>query len=1101
MHLNRRRQGRVGRRLILETLESRQMLAADFELLVDATAAPERGGSNPAQLTVVGDVTFFVAMTSTTGAELWKTDGTEAGTVMVKDIRGGRVGSSPTMLTNVNGTLFFVASDGNHGAQLWTSDGTSEGTQISSSIAGATSTSYFTDMLAVGDVVYFIAPTPTGKGLWRSDGSEAGTTLIRSVGYNRFDTNSRSLIECNGNLFFIGNEGAQGAELGKSDGTTAGTGIVRDINPGGSSGLPVSPWQRFPASLANVGGVVYFAAASNWSSSDFELWKSDGTSVGTVLVKDINPGDFFASNPQHLTAYNGKLIFLANDGTNGLELWSSDGTAAGTTLLKNVAAFSSSGFPSSSILTGADSPLFTEHNGLLYFIAADASNKELWRTDGTAAGTFKVSGVLSASPHFSGFELTSIGGSLYFMDANGKAFKSDGTTVGTTQLKQFSGSPLSNTNPSFPTLGSFTRLGDQILLVGSTSETGGELWTTDGTPAGTAQLKDIVTGNGSSSPGTPVEFGGTLYFTAAGKLWTSDGSEASSIALTSPLGETLSGIGGLNALGDAMYFTATSPATGRELWRTDGTPAGTTMVKDTRPGTTSGTFNSLKRVGDKLYFNDGDLQLWESDGTELGTKPIAVAQNGSSNYLAHFNGALYFPAEVDDSGQELWRVDANGAVKLKDFTVDDRGGEPQDFVELGGLLYFTAHNGDWSKRDLWRTDGTPEGTTLAVDLNGNNQSGVSNITLYQGALYFEMLDDQFVSSLWKSDGTSAGTALVKGINSTGSGFGAGNFVEVNGILYFTADDGVNGIQVWRSDGTTEGTYRVTSATSGLAPSWPRSLTNVYGTLYFSAYDEVHGEELWKSDGTSEGTVLVKDFVPGSGGSAITWIRSHRGGVMVAAMTPEFGQEVWTMMPESEGDYTGDGMTDGADFLAWQRGFGGSVATPGDGADGNENGGVDAGDLAVWRAGFGTSSVTPSAADAAAAVASEFSVASLTASEEVSASTVGERFDDAAFGSAADAAFAWLAAERTTTDHGVWKRSPAVEVELLARDHAARSSMLAPSARNEQYSGWKSGASALRAQAAELSFGAGEAAAESQGFLAAALDEWTTREAFRAAIRR
>src|SRR5690606_7283014 len=99
-----------------------------------------------------------------------------------------------------------------------------------------------------------------------------------------------------------------------------------------------------------------------------------------------------------------------------------------------------------------------------------------------------------------------------------------------------------------------------------------------------------------------------------------------------------------------------------------------------------------------------------------------------------------------------------------------------------------------------------------------------NITLYQGALYFEMSDDQFVSSLWKSDGTSAGTTLVKGINSTGSGFGAGNFVEVNGILYFTADDGVNGIQVWRSDGTTEGTYHVTSATSGLAPSWPRSLT-------------------------------------------------------------------------------------------------------------------------------------------------------------------------------------------------------------------------------------------------------------------------------------
>src|SRR5262245_36651639 len=137
MHLNRRRQGRVGRRLSLETLESRQMLAADFELLVDATTTPERGGSNPEQLTVVGDVTFFVATTPTTGAELWRTDGTEAGTVLVKDIRGGRGGSTPTKLTNVGGTLFFVANDATHGAELWASDGTAEGTRMLTNIFGS----------------------------------------------------------------------------------------------------------------------------------------------------------------------------------------------------------------------------------------------------------------------------------------------------------------------------------------------------------------------------------------------------------------------------------------------------------------------------------------------------------------------------------------------------------------------------------------------------------------------------------------------------------------------------------------------------------------------------------------------------------------------------------------------------------------------------------------------------------------------------------------------------------------------------------------------------------------------------------------------------
>ena len=117
-----------GRRLAVEPLEDRRVMAADFELLVDATTTPERGGSNPAQLTVVGDVTFFVATTPTTGAELWKTDGTEAGTVLVKDIRGGRGGSDPTRLTNVGGTLFFVASDATSRAKLWASDGTAAGT-------------------------------------------------------------------------------------------------------------------------------------------------------------------------------------------------------------------------------------------------------------------------------------------------------------------------------------------------------------------------------------------------------------------------------------------------------------------------------------------------------------------------------------------------------------------------------------------------------------------------------------------------------------------------------------------------------------------------------------------------------------------------------------------------------------------------------------------------------------------------------------------------------------------------------------------------------------------------------------------------------------
>src|SRR5205807_5582603 len=91
-----------------------------------------------------------------------------------------------------------------------------------------------------------------------------------------------------------------------------------------------------------------------------ELWKSDGTAAGTALVKDINPGSAYgfpaSSSPNNLTAVGGTLFFSANDGTNGKELWKSDGTAAGTVLVKDINPGIADSYPSA--LTAADGPLF-----------------------------------------------------------------------------------------------------------------------------------------------------------------------------------------------------------------------------------------------------------------------------------------------------------------------------------------------------------------------------------------------------------------------------------------------------------------------------------------------------------------------------------------------------------------------------------------------------------------------------------------------------------------------------------------------------------------------------------------------------------------------
>ncbi|MEA5502278.1 ELWxxDGT repeat protein, partial [Halotia wernerae UHCC 0503] len=335
----------------------------------------------------------------------------------------------------------------------------------------------------------------------------------------------------------------------------------------------------------------------------------------------------------------------------------------------------------------------------------------------------------------------------------------------------------------------------------------------------------------------------------------------------------------LTNINGTLYFAANDGIRGNEVWKSDGTEAGTVLLKDIYSGITSdyyfGFGYNFTNVDGILYFTaeDGTVnkKLWKSDGTDVGTVLVGdFDYNALSEYsfsrLTNVNGNLYFSAYNRSKPIQLWKSDGTqeGTVLVKDFQLDPRYYGIQSVINANGIVYFNIFSVDAESNELWKSDGTEAGTVFVKDIFWNTSVLANNIA---SILYFNAYDDTLGYELWKSDGTEGGTVLVKDIN---SGFASSNpseLTNINNTLYFFADDGIHGNELWKSDGTENGTVLVKDINSGSDGSTPFNLTIVDNVFYFFADDGIHGNELWKSDGTENGTVLVKDINSGSGNSA------------------------------------------------------------------------------------------------------------------------------------------------------------------------------------------------------------------------------------------
>ena len=973
--------------------------------------------SDPASLTRVGDDVYFVADDGQSGAELYRTDGTAAGTVRVVDLAPGPAGSAPDQLTAVGGDLFFTASDDGGEPDLWKTDGTAGGT--------------IRLIDADNDAVYEI-----------------------------FD------LTASGNrVFFSAYEETTGYELWASDGTVGGTGLVTDLNPDALVG-------SLPSELTDVNGTLFFAAYGG-EEDNRELYKSDGTAAGTVLVRDIDGDVFESSDPQNLTAVGNALLFSANGG-DGFEPFLSDGTSGGTVQIADIVPGLEGSYPTafhaagSTILIVADAGRGTEllslSGGVVSPVDADAAGNPLESpADFTDFGgdVYFVAGggtqpglVVDADP-----DLTPANSyRRWRRDFVGRVFSTASPSTGrlthhdtgnhTFELPTLDGftstaSDAGNDGPGYvsanagigdPGIG-LTGIVPGDLVIRDLNITSGEVsdatyrWTISD-PAGLTGLSfdgfasgneydDVAAGeglvfrlylNGSSTPAATSTTngdaldnwfgtrdsgnislshpGGSNVTTATVEMtfgvaanenntpdrnWealvinaslTASGATSGSVGRElrrfSPAGgaslvaDIVPGAGSnpseLTAAGSRLLFTADNPVdgTGRELYRTDGTAAGTTIVTDLRPGTEptglalSSSPTELTAIGSDVVFAaagpGGDVELYVSDGTAASTSRLVdlnpITGDADPEQFVTVGGQTYFVATDGVNGQAIYRMTTAGPVLELDVSassLDEIDGlaaygndllfvhntlgvyrhnpgtdvtvqiTPQIptafntagdvFAVTGSRIYFVGSS-PAEGIEVWTSTGGTA-TQAAAVRPGNLGSDPSELTIYGNNLYFAATTTADGRELFRLPVGGSTASLVTDID-PGDGDSDPVFLTTTSDrLYFVADSPTEGIELFSVSGTGPATLIDVWPGDDPRESEPRNLTAVGDTLYFSAIGPANeGRELFKTTGTTAGTVRVADINPGTNSSYPQDFAEIDGTLYFSALSDAGGRELY-----------------------------------------------------------------------------------------------------------------------------------------------------------------------------------------------------------------
>lgn len=835
---------------------------------------------------------------------------------LVDDLATSRSGSVGVgQIAPVGSKVFFEGFEAGSGGELWVSDRTTNGTRLLLDLCPGPCSSGLQLFGGVGGVLIFAVTDrdTSDLRLWRSDGTRPGTfSLTESFGVaQQFGVPG---VFFGGAFFFQACSGVR-CELWRTDGSRQGTG---PFLAAGEEPL------EFYGEIVVATGRLFFVAGP---FRELSLWMSDGTPAGTRSVRQFEFARF-------LTAAADRVYFTVQDG--GETLWTSDGTTQGTYPVSNV------------FLTISPFQVFWREvsGNRIYFQGSDVHGEEIWMSDGSRSGARRVTDLADPEP-FGSTRPRVLGERVIFTATDGSDYRLGSTT----------GDPASTTLLTIPC--DFCEwhsiqlhaAQDRVFFILYDSPSGMEVWSSDGTAAGTRLLKDVCPGTCSSLSHQTYFFEtpSGIVFTASdargiANLWKSDGTPQGTQPLTSfeepflwPPGPAA------RVTGQSLLFFSQGPQ-GPTFWRSEG-------LREPQPIVTFGMASAssnpseLTRIGNRLFFTacDGTTRrLWQASGSAGAISPVlpevswfclfplpvplipvgprlllwanpgdrlslwAIDETGgTTRILDGVNPQLsldtavaadrfYFRAPGQE-GTQIWRTDGTPSGTSLAFTIPERVDQP--LIAVGAELFFVTHGVD-SSPQLWRSDGTAAGTRKIGPFGIHLLEEVEAERL-GSRVFFVATFSNAPDGFWVTDGTSGGTVPLFAQDDRSAPIKVRELIVSGEALYFLAETQDGDHALWRSNGTASGTHLVHRLGSFLHPS-PSDLTAVSGRLYFTAHDPEHGLELWISDGTEPGTRRLRDILPGPGSSAPDSLVAAGGKIYFAATDGAHGVELWQSDGTAEG---------------------------------------------------------------------------------------------------------------------------------------------------------------------------------------------------------